>query len=526
MLWSLIKVLFFVALVALLTLGAAQLMQADGGIQLAAAGWEVTLGPLQAVIAALVLLLVVWILVKLLSLLFAFVRFLAGDDTALTRWFGRRRERKGYHALAEGMLALASGEGRTAMSQASRAERYLGRPDLTDLLTAQAAEMVGDRHRAEEVYKRLLANDRTRFVGVRGLMKQKLQDGDTDTAFKLAEKAFALKPRHEETQDVLLRLQAERQDWGGARRTLNAKLKHGSLPRDVYRRRDAVLALSEAEDVLREGQTIEAREAAIEANRLSPDLIPAAALAAREYVRNGQERYAVRVLKKAWTAQPHPDLAAAFAGIHPDETPQQRLRRFNTLTRIHPDHPETKMLLAELNLAAEDFPAARRALGDLVGSHPSARALTLMAAIERGEGADDAVVRGWLTRALTAPRGPAWVCENCHHIEGAWGPVCSNCGAFDTLAWREPPSGEVVLPVGTEMLPLLVGRPEERTSVPATTDHAAHGSASAAGTPGADAGAARADVPAEGEQDTTGVPEAEVIAPDDTPDEAGKQARN
>ena len=114
--------------------------------------------------------------------------------------------------------------------------------------------------------------------------KQKLEDGDTDTALALAKKAFALKPKHEETLDVLLRLQAEKSDWAGARKTLGAKLKAGSLPRDVHKRRDAVLALSEARDILDEGKTIEARETAIEANRLSPDLIPAAIMAAQGYI--------------------------------------------------------------------------------------------------------------------------------------------------------------------------------------------------------------------------------------------------
>jgi HemY protein len=85
-----------------------------------------------------------------------------------------------------------------------------------------------------------------------------------------------------------------------------------------------------------------------------------------------------------------------------------------------------------------------------------------MAAIERGAGADDAVVRGWLAKALTAPRGPQWVCDNCQHIEGHWAPVCSNCGAFDTLSWREPPVSEVALPAGTAMLPLIVGQIADR----------------------------------------------------------------
>ena len=181
---------------------------------------------------------------------------------------------------------------------------------------------------------------------------------------KLAEKAFQLKPRHEEVQDVLLQLQALAHDWAGARSTLSAKLKSGALPRDVYTRREAVLALSEAKELLNEDASVEVQEAAIEANRLSPDLVPAAAMAARSYVAKGKPKNAVRILKKAWDAQPHPDLAAAFAMIQPDETPHARLKRFQTLVKAHPDHPETKLLLAELNIVAEDFPAARRALGD------------------------------------------------------------------------------------------------------------------------------------------------------------------
>ena len=457
MLFSLIKILLFVAAVTALTFGATQLMEVSGGATINIAGIELTLSPLQLVFAFVALVVAVWLGLKLLKFFVAAFKFLNGDETAISRYFDRNREKKGYEALAEGMMALASGEGHLAMTKAQRADKLLKQPQLTNLLTAQAAEMTGDTKKAEETYKKLLDNDKTRFVGVRGIMKQKLAEGDTDTALKLAEKAFALKPKHEETQDVLLKLQADKADWKGARATLGAKLKSGNLPRDVHKRRDAVLALSEAKDVFEEGNSIEAREAAIEANRLSPDLIPAAVMAARGYIEAGNARYAARVLTKTWGASPHPDIAAAFAEIEPDETPAARIKRFKALIKQTPNHPETKMLLAELNIAAEDFPAAKRALGDLNEADPTSRSLTLMAAIERGQGADDVVVRGWLARALTAPRGPQWVCETCGNVHAVWGPTCGNCGSFDTLAWKTPPAGEVAMPSGTEMLPLIVG---------------------------------------------------------------------
>ncbi|NOD33407.1 MULTISPECIES: heme biosynthesis protein HemY [unclassified Ruegeria] len=466
MLWSLFKILVFVAIIGLLALGGHFLMQTSGGVQITVAGTEFTLGPLQSVIALGVLVFAVWLFFKLLSLLVATLKFLNGDETALSRYFDRSREQRGYQALADGLMALASGEGRAAMTKANKAEKLLNKPELTNLLVAQAAEMTGDTKKAADTYKKLVTNNATRFVGVRGIMKQKLAEGDDETARKLAEKALAIKPRHEETQDVLLNLQTKAQDWAGARSTLSSKLKAGYLPRDVFKRRDAVLALSEAKDILDEDASLEQQEHAIEANRLSPDLVPAAAMAARAYIAKGKPRPATKILKKAWEAQPHPDLAHAFAEIAPDETPAQRIKRFTALTRIHPENMETRLILAELNIVAEDFPEARRALGDVVEKQGDARAYTLMAAIERGEGASDAVVQGWLAKALNAPRGPQWVCDNCHDIQPEWAPVCQNCGSFDTLSWQTPQTPKIASATGVHMLPLIVGALEDQSDEP------------------------------------------------------------
>lgn len=466
MLWSLIKILVFVAIVAAMAFGAGLLLETSHGVQITVAGTEYTLGALQSVIALGVLLVVLWIALKLASLLVATLKFLNGDETALSRYFDKGRERKGYQALADGLMALASGEGRLAMAKAARAEKYLQSPELTGLLTAQAAEQAGDTRKAAEAYKGLLTNPTTRFVGVRGIMKQKLSEGDNETARKLAEKALALRPKSEDVQDTLLKLQAQAQDWAGARETLTTKLKTGTLPRDVFKRRDAVLALSSAKDILEEGASLEQQEQAIEANRLSPDLVPAAAMAARAYIAKGKKRNAAKVVKKAWDAQPHPELAHAFAEIEAAETPAQRVTRFAQLSRLKPEHDETRLVMAELHIVAEDFPEARRVLGDLPERAPDARAITLMAAIERGEGGSDAVVQGWLARALSAPRGPQWVCGNCHNVHPEWTPVCDHCSSFDTLSWKTPESPEIASATGAQMLPLIVGALQDKREEP------------------------------------------------------------
>jgi len=479
MLNSLFKILLFLVIVAGLAMGATYLMDAQntiiGNVMITIAGVEYTFSPLQAVMALIVLTIVIWIVLKILSFLVAVLKFINGDETAITRFFIRSRERKGYQALSDSLLALASGDAPVALSKARRAEGYLQNPSLTNLIAAQAAEQAGDTNKAAQIYKELVKDPETQFVGVRGLLKQKLADGKTDVALKLAQKAFALKPKHEETQDLLLQLQAKTSDWTGARATLQAKLKQGKIPRDLHKRRDAVLALSQAQAVMDETNSVEQREAAIEANKLSPDLVPAACLAARNYIDQDNAKAAARIIKKAWSAQPHPDLAAVFSEIAPNETPVERLKRFGQLAKSNPDHLETRLTMAELNLVAEDFPAARRALGDAINNDPDARVLTIMAAIERGQGGEDDVVRAWLAKTLTAKHGPAWVCDKCNTVHSDWVPVCTSCDALDTLSWREPPASSVVSATALALAPLLAAAPKSEASddLPVTIDDAA-----------------------------------------------------
>ena len=454
MLWSLIKILSFVALVTITTFGAEMLLEAQGGVIIEYSGFELSFAPLQAVILVLVLIVIFWILTKVIGVLFALLRFINGDETALSRYFDRNRERRGFEALSGGLIALASGNGKDAMVKAKKADRLLNRPDLTNLVVAQAAVAGGDEATAKETFKKLLKDPKTRFVGVYGLLQQNLQAGETGIALKLAEHAFALKPKHIDTQDALLKLQAREEDWQGVRTTLEAKLKHGALPRDLYKRRDGVFALSQAREAWAAGKIQEAQKLAIEANRLSPALVPAALLAALGYTAQGKIKLASRTLRAAWLLEPHPELAAGFAEIVPDESPKERLKRFMIIIESKPKHPETKMLLAELNIATSNYKAARLALGDLSIYDPTMRSLTIMAAIERGDGADDQSVRQLLTQAISAQRDPQWICDSCGNIHQNWEPLCLNCEAIDSIGWKRPPQSEAVSP---QILPLIVG---------------------------------------------------------------------
>jgi len=121
-------------------------------------------------------------------------------------------------------------------------------------------------------------------------------------------------------------------------------------------------------------------------------------------------------------------------------------------------------------MAAGGPPGAGGAGGELCETAPTTGSATWRAASERGGGADDQVVKAWLARAVTVPRGPQWICDNCQHIHTGWQPVCENCNSFDTLTWRRPPAAELQMPAGAEMLPLIVGPAVADTQVVAVSE--------------------------------------------------------
>ena len=454
MIWSILKMALFVAIAAALAWGAAYVQDTPGVITFAFAGRERELTPLAFLIALLVLFVAFWLVIKLVGLVLAVLRFLTGDETALSRYFDKSRERRGYAALSDGMIALAAGDGARATARAAKADRLLARPELTRILAAQAAELSGDTSGAQEHYKVLLADKSTRYLGIVGLMKARLAANDTKAALQLAERAFALRPRDKLMQDTLFDLQIRAGHWGGARQTLRYKVKSGTLPRDVAQRREAVLLLGDAMKAHAAGDGPRARADALSANRAAPGLVPAAVLAAQVHAGDGNMRAATAALRKAWGQQPHPDLAAAWDGLADDADAQARIARFQPLLKLAPDHAESRILDCELQLAAEDFPAARRALGNLASTSPNGRVLSLMAAIVQGEGGEEHEVRAWLARALAAPRGETWVCESCNHLHAKWAPLCENCQGLDTLHWALPPEGSAA-ELSPSMLALL-----------------------------------------------------------------------
>ncbi|HET8728919.1 MAG TPA: heme biosynthesis protein HemY, partial [Alphaproteobacteria bacterium] len=156
-------------------------------------------------------------------------------------------------------------------------------------------------------------------------------------------------------------------------------------------------------------------------------------------VRSGREKAATKLVERSWGRAPHRDLLTAYLSLAPEgEDRLARVKRVERLHRQHPDHPESLIALAEAELDAELWGAARSHLMKAEAKAPSRRVYRLLADLEQRERNDPAAARNWLAKAAAADPDPSWVCADCGAAAELWTATCSTCAAFDTLEWRTP----------------------------------------------------------------------------------------
>jgi HemY protein len=215
---------------------------------------------------------------------------------------------------------------------------------------------------------------------------------------------------------------------------LDRNMKAGLVDRAAYQRQRAVLLTTRAQaaDV---HDPASARALALEAVRLAPTLIPAAALAGRLLGELGDLRRAARIVEAAWKANPHPDLADTYAHLRPGDSARERLARVETLAQMTPGHIEGALAVARAAVDAQEFSAARAALAPLL-SAPTQRVAILMAELEEAESGDLGRAREWMSRAVHARRDPAWTADGL--VSERWMPVSPVSGRLDAFQWRDP----------------------------------------------------------------------------------------
>ncbi len=447
--WRLLIVLLVIVGIAI---GFAELAERPGQITINWLGFEVQTSIYIAVLAFIAVLLAAMAIWWLLG--FAFSR-----PRAIRRFLSRRNEKRGHQALTRGMIAVDVGDRDLAQQFASSAQKALPDDPLTALLRVKAAQLRDDRRTARKILEDMTQSPETELVGLHGLYLEARDDGETEAARQFAERAMKSDPRLTWSADALFEIQCKTGDWEGALETLAIAERHHQVDWKIAYRRRAVLLTAQAMAAER-GNPDRALELALEAHKLAPDLVAAAAIAGHLLSSKDSPRHAARVISKTWRLSPHPDLAMTYAHIRSGDSPQERLARVQKLADMAKGSIEGPIAVANAAIDAREWQTAREVLAPYFEDRPPARVCTAMARIEEGVGYTGRS-REWLSRALRAPRDPAWTADGV--VSKHWAPISPITGALDAFQWKVP-----LQAFDPTEVALTVQKPEELLAAPET----------------------------------------------------------
>lgn len=436
------RIVLFLIGIGAVALGVAWIADQNGEVSLFWDGWRLsTTVPvaMAALLLALAVLMAVW------ALLSGLLRLPARLRTARIA----RKTRRGRDAIAKGLIAIGAGDPDAARRHADIAARNASHDPLTLLLAAQSAQLSGDRDSAQRAFRAMAERSDTRLLGLRGLFIEAQRNDDPLHAVAAAEEALKITPSAGWASHAVLGFRCAQGDWGGALAIVERNASSGAIDRATHRRQRAVLLTARALE-LQASDRDAAKATVMEAVKLAPTLIPAVVLAAKFLSENQQTRKAMQLVETAWRAQPHPDLASAYAHVRLGDSALERLRRMERLAEMMPDHPEGALGVARIAADAREFAQARAALTPLLAA-PTQRVALLMAEIERGEHDDEGAARAWTLRAVHAALDPAWTADG--FISEVWRPVSPVTGRLDAFQWTVPvaalPSVHAAEPIET-----------------------------------------------------------------------------
>jgi HemY protein len=421
------RLILFLVLIALAAAGAAWIAEQSGDVALSWHGWRV-----QTTLPVFVLGLGIVIVAAVL--LWSILRGLWRAPERVRRARRDRRHARGRHAITHGLLAVGHGDSGAARAHAQVARRHAADDPLALLLHAQTAQLEGDREGAQRAFRAMAERKDTRLLGLRGLFVEAQRAGDPRAAVAIAEQALKLSAGAIWASQAVLGYRCAQGDWKGALAILDNNLASGLIDKAAWRRQRGVLLTARALELEHLDRDL-SRETIMEAVKLAPTLVPAAALASKYQSEAHQTRRAMRLVEPAWLAEPHPDLADAYAHVKPGDSARQRLVRIETLAAKTPGHIEGALAIARAAIDASEFSRAREALAPFV-ENPTQRVAMLMAEIERGEHGDTGRARGWMLRAVRARHDPVWTADG--YVSDRWRPVSPVSGRLDAFRWQTP----------------------------------------------------------------------------------------
>ena len=397
-----VRLLSLFLLIILVAGATSWLMAQPGDFSIEWLGWQMEMPSSLAVTLVVAFALILVFFDRLQRVLWSMPGWLGG------RW-RERRDTAGHRALTLGLMAVSAGEPIEARKQAARARRLLNAPQLTGLLSAQAAHLAGDHAAARRYFTALTDNKDFAFLGQIGLMRLAIDAKDTSAALAAGGKALDLKPQSALAAAQLLQLHADQQNWTAALKAISIVIKVGKkqtgiVPDVLSRQRTALFYLDGLTALENEGDTARASRQFAAALRYDAAFLPPIFALADLYLSGASKRNAKKLLEKSFTLVPHYEIAQLLLALWDDNDG-------NSIARLIKLIPKKSEPMQQ---------AAYHIISDIAAS--------------KGLNGEAKRLRSLHDASITAF---GWQCNVCKSRHDFWQSHCPSCGQFAELAWQQ-----------------------------------------------------------------------------------------
>ena len=425
-----ISILWWLFRIAFISILVAVLVAQEGNTEIVWLGWKANI-PTSLLIGSFI------IAISIILWVNNIWKMIINFPYQISKSIKDRKQKKGYQALAYGLVASSAGDVEGAEKYASQAERLLENRDLTEMLSAHAAHLSGNKSAARQYFKRLSSRKTTSFHGHLGLMRLASEELQSDDALYHARKASFLQPRNPKLTSILVKMEARKENFPEAIEALHRARRIGAI--DEKEAQSIGVALHTAMGFLNieKKQTDEAQKSFSYALRENSNFIPAVTALSKIYLSQGSNKKALNLLIKTWKSKPHPDIANALKLIWNDTRSSITVSKLIDITDADASS-EARLFIANEALSSGLTGEAEGQLNKITEDEHNVFYYQLKSRIAKNNNNTNEVSLA-LEKAFSAPRKNSWNCNNCGLTSERWSSKCMRCNSIGTLNWQTPP---------------------------------------------------------------------------------------
>lgn len=356
------------------------------------------------------------------------------------------QRKKSFRALTRGLVAVAAGDVKRA-TQYSKQTKALW-PDINGLpllLEAQSAKLRGEDGLAQNRFERLLKDKDSAFLGVRGLLKASLDQGDYSRALEFARQAEKQHPKKPWIVECVYELEIKNRLWTDVLRTNHKLLKIKKEDAAKLNKDRVAIYLHHHDKAINKGYDRQAKSEVEKAYKLDPYFVPTITRYAHFLIQEGKTKKCAKIIEQAWQYNDHPDLAELWKRLEPlpkgknvDKDYDNLMAWYARLIAAKPESAEAQMAAASAAMDKNYWGEAKAYLTVAEKIYPSARVYRLQAIVEQHSTQNDDAIHRLMERAANALPDKKWICEETGMIYDDWRAIAKPHGSFNTITWDIP----------------------------------------------------------------------------------------